>query len=116
MRGSNAEYRENKKRLDALAERYHGDAGLRSRIESGDTRDAVRQLEIVLPQGVEARISADTEDVTHIVFPPDPNIPLADEDLQAASGGGASSIGSAGTMSSIPSCISSAGTVSSWSG
>lgn len=114
MKGSNAEYRANKARLDALAERWRSDDALRSRIESGNTRDALRELEIELPQDVEARFAADTEEVTHVVFPPDPNVFLADEDLRAASGGGVSSIGSAFSASSIPSCISSLGSASSY--
>lgn len=114
MKGSNAEYLANKARLDALAARWRSDDALRLRVESGDAKDTLRELEIELPQGVEARFAADTDEVTHVVFPPDPNVFLADEDLRAASGGGLSSLGTAGSASSVPSCISSLGSASSY--
>lgn len=116
MKGSNEEYWTNKARLDTLAARWRDDGEFRSRIESGDTAVALHQLEMELPRGTEARFAADTDEVTHVVFPPDPNITLEDEELRAASGGGTSTMGSAGTGSSFPSCISSLSSVSSWSG
>lgn len=114
MPGAIEEYRESRQRLEALAERYRGDAGLRSRIESGDVKEALECLDIELPAAAEARIAADTDEITHLVFPPDPNAELSDAELNIVSGGGASSLGTVGSIGCFPSCLGSAGTISSW--
>ncbi len=102
--------------FNALAERYRSDAALRSRIDGGDMEDALSDLELALPPGIEVRVAVNTADTFHVVMPPDPNIELSDEALAAVAGGksagSAGSVGTAGTMgcSSSPSSVSTAGT------
>ena len=86
-------------------------------VESGTDLDAVlTEMGIDLPPGVEARLALNTEEIFHVVFPPDPNVALEDEALTAVAGGNcASSAGSYGTASTIGcaiSCLSTAGTAS----
>ena len=73
--------------FSALAERYRSDAALRSRIDGGDVEDALSDLGLVLPPGIEARIVVNTADTFHVVMPPDPNLELSDEMLAAVAGG-----------------------------
>ena len=110
------ELRSNYAAFETLAARYRDEAGLRSRIDSGDISDSLSKLKIDLPSGVEAKIVADTSDTVHFVLPPDPNTELSEEMLSVLSGGGktagsAGSVGSAGTAgcSSAPSTLSSVG-------
>ena len=64
-------------------------------------------------------VVANTEEVVHLVLPPDPNSNLSDEALADVQGGASASsagtLGSMGTLacSTIPSCLGSAGTASS---
>ena len=89
------------------------------RVEPGTEPYAVltEMMGIDVPPGVELRVSVNTQEDFHVVFPPDPNTALSDEMLVSVSGGNtagtASSIGCAGTASSLPSCafsVSTAGT------
>ena len=72
--------------FSALAERYRSDAALRSRIDGGDVEDALSDLGLVPPPGIEVRIAANTADTFHVVMPPDPNTELSDEMLSAVAG------------------------------
>lgn len=85
MPGGIEEYRESRQRPEALAGRRRDDAGSRSRIESGDMKEA-----------------------------PDPNAGMSDAEPNIVSGGGASSPGTAGSIGCSPSCLGSAGATSSW--
>ena len=112
-----SEYKQNVQRFADMAARYRDDAALRARIDSGDLTDELRELEVDPIPGVEMRIVVDTDEVTHFAFPPDPNTHLSDEGLRAVAGGetagSASTISSTGCLccSTVPSSLSSAGTV-----
>ena len=102
--------------LVEFARIYHRHGG--SRVEPGtEPYAALEEMGIDLPSGVELRVSVNTKEDFHLVFPPDPNTELSDEMLGSVAGGNtagtASSVGCAGTVSSLPSCamtVSSAGT------
>ena len=108
-------------RVGLLAQRCQGDAGLRERLAGDGGRDELRKLGIEpsVP-GVEMRIVADTEETTHLVFPPDPDAVLSDDALIRVAGGSntastAASVGSVASFgcSTAPSTVSSGGTASS---
>lgn len=89
-------------RFAELSEQYRNDASLRARIGAGDAADWLRELGIAVAPGMEARVVADTHEVRHLVFPPDPNIALSDEALDMIAGGKtAGTAGSAGTASTV---------------
>ena len=102
--------------LVEFARIYHRHGGFR--VEPGtEPYAALSEMGIDVPSGVELRVSVNTQEDFHVVFPPDPNTALSDEMLVSVSGGNtagtASSVGCAGTASSLPSCafsVSSAGT------
>ena len=75
--------------LEAFAERYRSDPGARRACS-----DLAREFGMPLPADVEARVAEDSDDVTHVVFPPNPNDALADESLVEVSGGVATIAGS----------------------
>ncbi len=77
-----ADYKAGSAGLEAFAERYRSDPGARAR-----PADLAREFGMALPADVEARVAEDSDGVTHIVIPPDPNDALADESLAAVSGG-----------------------------
>lgn len=101
-RGNAERTLESYRSLEALAERYRGDETLRARVEAGGARSVLQEFGVAIPADVEARVTENTEDVTHIVFPPDPNAALADESLTAVSGGSGSV--EASSFSTIISC------------
>ena len=102
-----------------LTQRCRGDAGLRERLAGDGGQGELRKLGIEpsVP-GMELRIVADTEETTHLVFPPDPDGVLSDEALLRVAGGStassALSIGSAASFacSTAPSTVSSASSAS----
>lgn len=102
MRGNAEQAMESYRSLEALAERYHGDKALRARFEAGGARGVLQEFGVAIPADVEARVAENTEDVTHIVFPPDPNTELADEALTTVAGGSGSV--EASSFSTIISC------------
>ena len=86
--------------------RLAADPQLRRRIET-DPRAALTGMGTPVPENVEFRVVSNTDDTTWIAFPPDPNAELTDDMLAAVSGGGASSassVGSIGSASTLPSC------------
>ena len=95
--------------IAALAEACRRDAGLRARIET-EPRAVLSERGIELPVSVETRIVADTDDVFHMIMPPDPNMDLGDEALHGVAAGTqtASSGGTVGTFGCLPSRIGSA--------
>ena len=90
---------ENLERFADMAARYRDDAALRARVDSGDVEDELRELGVKPIPGVEMRIVADSDEVTHFMFPPDPNAGLGDESLRGVAGG-VDTAGTAGTISS----------------
>ena len=84
-----------------LAEAYRGDPEFRSRADE-DPRSVLAERNVEVPPGVEVRFMEDTDDVFHLVLPPDPNVALSDEALGMVAGGKSSStIGSAGSASTL---------------
>ncbi len=89
------------KKVLPLAEAYRGDPEFRSRADD-DPRSVLTERDFELPPGVEVRFAEDTDDVFHLVLPPDPNVALSDEALGMVAGGkSASTIGSAGSASTV---------------
>ena len=101
-------YWENYAGLYRFAERYRADEALRERLASGDYGD----LHMPVPDGAEIRIVSETPDTYYFMMPGDPNAAMSDQALVSVTGG-TGTISTAGTVSSIPSCIGSAGTVGS---
>lgn len=95
--------------MAALADACRGDAELRARIET-EPRAVLSEHGIELPASVEARVVSDTDDIFHMIMPPDPNMELGDEALRGVAAGTqtASSGGTVGTLGCLPSCIGSA--------
>lgn len=108
-------------RVGLLAERCQDDAELRKRLAGDGGQDELRKLGIEpFAPGMEMRIVADTEETTHLVFPPDPDEVLSDDALIRVTGGAntASTVASLGSVASFgcstaPSTVSSGGTVGS---
>ena len=98
--------------------RLAADPELRRRLET-DPRAVLMGTGTPIPENVEFRVVSNTDDTTWIAFPPDPNAELSDDMLAAVSGGAASSASSVGTVgcaSTVPSCwgtASSAGSLGS---
>ncbi len=111
------EQRAGQARVEDLARRYRDDPELRARIDSGDTADALAELDIDLPSGVDCRVVANTDDTYHLALPSDPNEAMTDEDLGSIAGGvrasTAASVSSVGSFacSTGPSSIGSAGSL-----
>lgn len=96
--------------LKAFAERYRSDASFRASVDE-DAAGALRALGLPIPSEMSVRVAADTEEVRHVVLPPDPNMELGDEALAAVAGGDSDTIASASTLgcSTLPSSISTVG-------
>ena len=93
--------------LQRLAARCRADAGLRARLERGDRAE----LDLPVPDGVELRVVEQTPERCYVAMPPDPNAVVAENQLESVAGG--STISSAGSMATLPSTISSAGSAGS---
>ena len=94
----------------AFGDDYWADPALRARA-GADPRGVLAERGLEIPPAVDARIVANTDEVFHLVLPPDPNTVLEDETLHAVAGGDTfGSVGSASTASTIPSTVSCAGT------
>lgn len=105
--------------LESLAERYRGDEELRARIDSGDAANALAEIGVAVPPGAEVRVVENTDDVYHVAMPADPSAELSDRALAPVAGGSTADavpLSSAGTVSTIPSCIGCASTVSTKQG
>ena len=59
-----------KEKWSELLDRFHEDESLRARIDGGETPEVLREFGIPIPEGVEARVVEDTDDVTHVIFRP----------------------------------------------
>ena len=76
----------------------------------------LREHGIDMPMDVDVKVVLNTRDTFHLAMPPDPNQALQDEALIAVAGGG-KTMGTVATVTSagtVPSCVSSAGSVSSF--
>lgn len=95
-------YRSNWAAFEAMSQSYRTDSELRDKIDSGDVSEALADLGISVPSGMEARIVCDTDETHHFILPPDPNTLLSDESLGSIAGGkSAGSAGTAGTASTM---------------
>ena len=93
--------------LETLSRRYSEDSEFRSRMVSGDAAGVLSEFGLDTPANMELQVSANTEDVVHFVFPPDPNVDLEDEDLSSVSGGvRQSTASSASCIACLPSTVS----------
>ena len=98
-------YRESYASLQRLAARCRADAGLRARLEGGDR--AGLELDLEIPPGVALRLVEQTPERFYLPLPPDPNAVVAENQLEGVAGG--STISTGGSVATIPSTISSAG-------
>jgi hypothetical protein len=92
------------------------DEATRSRLME-NPRLVLDELSMSIPEGMDVEFHQNTSETFHLVFPPDPNQALADEDLIAVAGGkSASTAGTAGsgsTASCVPICWGSASSAGS---
>ena len=97
----------------AIGDAWENDPAYRALLVE-DPRKALADKGLDLPKDVDARVRVNSEDKTHVVFPPDPNSILGDETLASVHGGihasTAGSVGSVSSVGSIPSTASSAAT------
>ncbi len=79
-------------------------------------KDVLREHGIDMPVGVDVKVVLNTRDTFHLAMPPDPNQVLQDESLMAVAGGGKTmgTVGTMATTSTLPSCVGTAGSVSSF--
>ena len=70
----------------AISRIYHEDADFRAAADD-DTRAALASKGFHIDGPGEVRLAVNTEDTTHIVFPPDPNAVIPDDALDVVSGG-----------------------------
>ena len=102
--------------LKKFSAEWHSDEKLRARIEGGDFAPFFEAMDADMPEGIQLRIVADTDQVQHLALPADPTKRLRDSEMQDISGGSslgsASSVGSAGCFLCItaPSTFGTAGT------
>ena len=67
-----------------------------------DPRAAFSSWSIDLPPNLDVHVHVNTDDTFYVAFPPDPNVALSDESLGVVAGGKtASTIGSAGSASTL---------------
>ena len=69
----------------AISRLCHEDAEFRAAADE-DARAALAERGVHFDAPGEVRLAVDTEDTTHVVFPPDPNAAIADEDFNVAGG------------------------------
>lgn len=104
-------------RLLTFAEQYRCDEDLRTRCDGGELAEVATEFGVADPSpGVELRLVEDTDSILHVVFPPDPNLPLSDDMLTGVSGGftapPVTCASSAGSVGTVPSTVFSLGTAS----
>ena len=104
--------------LQGLADACRSDEDRLREVEERP-KDVLREHGVDVPTDIDVSVvlnARDTRDTFHLAMPPDPNQALQDEALIAVAGGGktmgtVATVASAGT---VPSCVSSAGSVSSF--
>ena len=104
-------------RMHTFAEHYRSDEALRARCEGEELTEVLTEFGVADPSpGTEVRLIEDTDSLLHVVFPPDPNQPLADDVLTEVSGGfqapPVTCAASASTVGTIPSTVFSVGSAS----
>ena len=72
--------------LRAISDAWREDAGFRAAVEE-DAKAALASKGLEIHGPAEVSVAVDTEDVTHFVFPPNPNETLSDTMLDGVSGG-----------------------------
>ena len=79
-------------------------------------KDVLREHGIDMPMDVDVKVVLNTRDTFHLAMPPDPNQVLQDEALMAVAGGGKTmgTVGTIATTSTLPSCVGTAGSMSSF--
>ena len=105
-------------KLESFADDWRADPALRAR-SAREPREVLSERGLDIPTDHDLRIAENTDEVYHVVLPPDPNVRLADENLSGVSGGSnclgsAGTVGCAGTIPSTVSSASTAATVSNW--
>ena len=85
------------------------DQALRAQAVS-DPVGTLAERGIALPEGMDVRMIANSDDTFHFVLPPDPNAVLEDEALAGIAGG--STFGTLSSVSTFPSCLGTGGTAS----
>lgn len=99
-------------------DRLVADEDYRGRLRS-DPRGVLADEGVDVPPGVDLRVVQNTDETCYLALPPDPNAYLADENLASVSGGRpatdgrSSTVSSAGSLATVPSCVSSALTLGS---
>ena len=102
--------RETASSLIEVADAYRNDPDFRDRCDA-DPIKALTEMGFPVVPDKDIRIVENTAEDFHMVFPPDPNVALADESLSAVAGG-AACIGSSGGACNS-NCVSSASTIPS---
>ena len=72
--------------LQKVAKDYHDDPRFRAQLDEVP-RTALADKGLTLPATGDVRVFANTEDVFHVVLPPDPGAPMTDETLASLAGG-----------------------------
>ena len=112
-------YGERHGRFLNVADRYRDDESFRASLDKAGAAEILSvffDFDAPVAEDVRVKIVVDTEEVSHLVLPPDPNRQLRDEQLGDMAGG-TSTAGTAGTISTastvqtstLPSSLSSAG-------
>ncbi len=101
--------------LQGLADACRSDEDRLREVEERP-QDVLREHGINTPVGVDVKVVLNTRDTFHLAMPPDPNQTLQDEALLAVAGGGKTmgTVGTIATTSTLPSCVGTAGSMSSF--
>lgn len=92
--------------LQSIANDCRDDPDLRGRVDD-DPRSVFADRGLPFPETPDVRVVRNTAEVFHLALPPDPNAALSDAMLGSVTGGtrGQGQVGTASTVSSIPSTI-----------
>ena len=74
------------KELRAISNAWHEDAGFRAAVEE-DAKAALASKGLDVDGPYDVQVAVNTDDVVHLVFPPDPNSELDDGSLDGVAGG-----------------------------
>lgn len=99
--------------MQKIVRDYAVDSEYRAQVEM-NPRIAFSDRGLDVPENLDVQVHVCTDDTFYVVFPPDPNVDLADESLAMVAGGkSASSVGSAGTASTASTVSTTLGSASS---
>ena len=79
-----------KELIERLSDRWRSDPEFRAQVEA-DPKAALAASGLPVP-AEEAVVAVDTEDTMHLVFPPNPNANLSDDELSGTAGGSSAGI------------------------